>query len=148
MNVSFGRELDPQFDPQFDPQAEDPSIFARSALNSVDVAARAGVVNRTHRVVRERAAVMQARRSYVRSLMVPLAICSVLLMLVCFAVWSGLYQYEATEAAEAVQADVAALDANNHLLVALLWFVPVTLALLAALLFRFRRNGSDRRTAR
>jgi cytochrome c-type biogenesis protein CcmH/NrfF len=43
---------------------------------------------------------------------------------------------------------VAALDANNHLLVALLWFVPVTLALLAALLFRFRRNGSDRRTAR
>jgi heme/copper-type cytochrome/quinol oxidase subunit 2 len=69
-------------------------------------------------------------------------------MLVCFAVWSGLYQYQATEAAEAVQADVAALDANNHLLVALLWFVPVTLALLAALLFRFRRNGSDRRTAR
>jgi hypothetical protein len=144
MNVSFGRELDPQFDPQ----TEDPAIFAGTALGNVDIGARAGVVNRTHRVVRERAAVMQARRSYVRSLMVPLAISSVLLMLVCFAVWSGLYQYQATEAAEAVQADVAALDANNHLLVALLWFVPVTLALLAALLFRFRRNGSDRRTAR
>ena len=144
MNVSFGRELDPQFDPQ----TKDPAIFARTALGNVDIGARAGVVNRTHRVVRERAAVMQARRSYVRSLMVPLAISSVLLMLVCFAVWSGLYQYQATEAAEAVQADVAALDANNHLLVALLWFVPVTLALLAALLFRFRRNGSDRRTAR
>jgi hypothetical protein len=144
MNVSFGRELDPQFDPQ----TKDPAIFARTALGNVDLGARAGVVNRTHRVVRERAAVMQARRSYVRSLMVPLAISSVLLMLVCFAVWSGLYQYQATEAAEAVQADVAALDANNHLLVALLWFVPVTLALLAALLFRFRRNGSDRRTAR
>jgi hypothetical protein len=144
MNVSFGRELDPQLDPQ----TEDPAIFARTALGNVDIGARAGVVNRTHRVVRERAAVMQARRSYVRSLMVPLAISSVLLMLVCFAVWSGLYQYQATEAAEAVQADVAALDANNHLLVALLWFVPVTLALLAALLFRFRRNGSDRRTAR
>ncbi|MGA1983369.1 MAG: hypothetical protein ABSG84_12995 [Acidobacteriaceae bacterium] len=147
MNVSLGRELDP-FDPQFDPQTEDPARFARTALGSVDIGARAGVVNRTHRVVRERAAVMQARRSYVRSLMVPLAICSVLLLLVCFAVWSGLYQYQATEAAEAVQADVAALDANNHLLVALLWFVPVTLALLAALLLRFRRSGSDRRTAR
>ena len=144
MNVSFGRELDPQFDPQ----TEDPAIFAGTALGNGDIGARAGVGNRTHRVVRERAAVMQARRSYVRSLMVPLAISSVLLMLVCFAVWSGLYQYQATEAAEAVQADVAALDANNHLLVALLWFVPVTLALLAALLFRFRRNGSDRRTAR
>ena len=130
----------------FESQGEDQAIFARSALRGVDMAARAGVVNRTHRVVRQRAKVMQARRSYVRSLMVPLAISSVLLLLVCFAVWSGLYQYQATEAAEMVEADVAALDANNHLLVALLWFVPVTLALLGALLFRFRRNGSDRRT--
>ena len=141
--------LDSQFDSQFEPRAEDPAIFARSVLGSVDTAARAGVVNRTHRVIRQRAKVLQARRSYVRSLMVPLAICSVLLLLGCFAVWSGLYQFEATEAAEAVEADVAALaasDANNHLLVVLLWFVPVTLALLGALLFRFRRNGSDRRT--
>jgi hypothetical protein len=140
--------LDSQFDSQFEPRAEDPAIFARSVLGSVDTAARAGVVNRTHRVIRQRAKVLQARRSYVRSLMVPLAISSVLLLLVCFAVWSGLYQFEATEAAEAVQADVAALDANNHLLVALLWFVPVTLALLGALLFRFRRSGGDRRTVR
>jgi hypothetical protein len=144
MSVSF----DPQFDPQFNSPADDPATFARSAIGSVDTGARAGVVNRTHRVVRQRAAVMQARRSYVRSLMVPLAICSVLLVLVCAAVWTGLYQFEAAEAAEAVQADVAALDANNHLLVALLWFVPVTLAMLGAVLFRFMRNGADRRTVR
>lgn len=138
--------LDSEFD--FDDRGEDPAVFARAALRSVDMGAQAGVVNRTHRVVRQRAKVMQARRSYVRSLMAPLAICSVLLILVCAAVWTGLYQFEATEAAEMVQADVAALDANNHLLVALLWFVPVTLALLGALLFRFRRNGSDRRMVR
>jgi hypothetical protein len=144
MSTSLGRELDPQLEPGGDDSAR----FARTALRSVDTAARAGVVNRTHRVVRQKAKVMQARRSYVRSLMVPLAISSILLLLVCFAVWSGLYQYEATEAAEAVQADVAALDASNHLLVILLWFVPVTLALLGALLFRFRRNGADRRTVR
>jgi hypothetical protein len=147
MSASRGPQFDAGFESEgFESQGEDQAIFARSALRGVDMAARAGVVNRTHRVVRQRAKVMQARRSYVRSLMVPLAISSVLLLLVCFAVWSGLYQYEATEAAEVVQADVAALDANNHLLVALLWFVPVTLALLGALLFRFRRNGSDRRT--
>jgi hypothetical protein len=99
-------------------------------------------------VVRQKAKVMQARRSYVRSLMVPLAICSVLLMLVCAGVWTGLYQYEATEAAEAVQADVAALDANNQLLVTLLWFVPAMLALLGAVLFRLTCNSSDRRTVR
>ena len=144
MKASF----DPQFDSQFNSLPDDSAALAYSAQEGIELGARGCVVNRTHRVVRERATVMQARRSYVRSLMVPLAICSVLLLLACFAVWSGLYQYEATEAAEAVQADVAALDANNHLLVALLWFVPVTLALLAALLFRFRRNGSDRRTVR
>jgi hypothetical protein len=133
MNVSF----DPQFDPAYDAQANDPAVFARSAMGSMDTAARARVVNRTHRVVRERAAVMQARRSYVRSLMVPLTICSVLLLLVCAGVWTGLYEYQA---AEVVQADIAALDANNHLLVLMLWFVPVTLAVLGAILFRFIRT--------
>ena len=79
-----------------------------TAVSGVDTVARAGVVNRTHRVVRERAKVMQARRSHMRSLMVPLILCSVLLILTVVAVWSGLYQYQATEAAETVQADVAA----------------------------------------
>ena len=139
MKVSF----DPQFDPAYDAQVDDPAVFARTAMGSMDTSARARVVNRTHRVVRERAAVMQARRSYVRSLMVPLTICSVLLILVCAGVWTGLYEYQA---AEVVQADLAALDANNHLLVVLMWFVPVTLALLGAILFRFMRN--DRGTIR
>jgi H+/Cl- antiporter ClcA len=110
--------------------------------------ARAGVVNRTHRVVRERATVMQARRSHMRSLMVPLILCAAMLILTVVAVWSGLYQYQATEAAEAVQADVAALaasDANNHFLVLLLWFVPASLALLAAVWLRRAHKGRRRR---
>lgn len=141
MNASF----ESQFDSQFNTPADDPAVYARAALGSMDTAARARVVNRTHRVVRERAAVIQARRSYVRSLMVPLAICSVLLILVCAGVWTGLYEYQA---AETVQADIAALDANNHLLVVLLWFVPVLLAFVGVVLFRLTRNGSDRRTVR
>jgi heme/copper-type cytochrome/quinol oxidase subunit 2 len=96
-------------------------------------------------VVRQRAQVIKARRSYVRSLLLPLALCSVLLALAGFAVWTGLYQYQ--QSAEAVQADVASLDANNHLLVALLWFVPVTLAVLGAVWFRRTRSG-DRGTVR
>jgi hypothetical protein len=120
-------------------------------LTGTGAAARAGVVNRTHRVVRQRAKVMQQRRSQVRSLMVPLIICSALLILVIIAVWSGLYQYEAAEAAEAVQADVVALaatDANNHFLVVLLWFVPVSLAALAAVWLSRVRGSADRRTTR
>ena len=107
--------------------------------------ARASVVNRTHRVVRERATVMQERRSHARSLMVPLAICSALLILLVVVVWSGLYS-EAAEAAEAVQADVSALattDLSNHFLVVLLWFVPFSIALLAAAWIRRSRHNSN-----
>lgn len=83
--------------------------------------------------------------------MVPLILCSVLLLLTVAAVWSGLYQYQTSEAAEAVQADVAALaasDATNHLLVLLLWFVPVSMAMLGTFLFRRSRSGVDRETVR
>jgi hypothetical protein len=136
---------------QFESQADDSEAIARTALGNVDSAARPGVVNRTHRVVRQRAKVMQARRSHVRSLWVPLIVCSVLLILTCLAVWTGLYQYQAAEAAEAVQADVAALatnDANNQFLVVLLWFVPLSIAALGAIWFRRTHRGADREIVR
>lgn len=137
MSLPFEHEM------EFKPQ-ESEATFERTAA-----AVRGCVVNRTHRVVRQRAKVMQERRSRVRSLMVPLAICSALLLLAAVAVWSGLYQYQASEAAEAVQADVAALaDANNQFMVVFLWFVPVSLALLAAVWVRRGRNGVERRTIR
>jgi len=147
MKASFGPEVDTQFESGVDESV----ILARTALSSVTTAARAGVVSRTHRVVRQRAQVMQARRSRVRGLMAPLIICSVLLILTAVAVWSGLYQFEAAEAAEAVQADVAALaasDANNHFLVVLLWFLPVSIAVLGTVLFHRARSGAGRETVR
>ena len=67
-----------------------------------------------------------------------------MLVLTALRCGAGSINIEATEAAEAVQADVAALtsDANNHFLVVLLWFVPVSLALLAAVWFAASRNGA------
>jgi hypothetical protein len=133
------------FDPQFQPN--DPANFARTALRNVPAVAHSGVVNRTHRVVRERAKVLQQKRNRERSLMVPLIICSVLLILSVLAVWTGLYQYqEAVEAAEVVQADVATTLANtdnNHFLVILLWFVPVSIAVLTTVWVRRSRNNAD-----
>jgi hypothetical protein len=120
------------------------AVYARSAMRETDAGAPSLVVNRTHRVVRERARVMQEQRNRTRSLMLPLAICGSLLLLTCLAVWTGLYQYEVAEAAEAVQADVTALaDSNNHMLVVLLWFVPVSIALLAAVWLRRSHNNSN-----
>ena len=132
------------FDPQF--QQNDSTDFARNALRSVPAVAHSGVVNRTHRVIRERAKVLQQKRNRERSLMVPLIICSVLLILSILAVWTGMYQYqEAVEAAEVVQADVATLATtdNNHFLVILLWFVPVSVAVLTTVWVRRSRNNAD-----
>jgi len=66
--------------------------------------------------------VIQAQRSRARSLMAPLAICSVLLILTCFAIWTGMYQYQAAEAAQTDVAALATADTTNHFVVVLLWF--------------------------
>lgn len=128
-----------------------PAIYEPNVSAASGRAARGSVVNRTHRVVRHRAALMRERRNYLRSLMLPLAICSALLVLTIFAVWSGLYQYQASDAVGAVQADVAALassDMMDHMMVLLLWFVPVSLTVLAIVWFRRMRNGADYRVTR
>jgi hypothetical protein len=144
LETQSGPAFDARFDAQFDsqPQLGDSDSFARSAMTGVDTAARAGVVNRTHRVVRHRARVMQARRSRVRSLVVPLVICSVVLLFICLGLWIGLDQYQAAEIEDV--ASLAATEASRHFLVVLLWFLPVSLAMLAAVWFRRDRvRGSE-----
>jgi hypothetical protein len=64
MKASF----EPQFDSQFNSVPDDAAALAYSAQDVDDLGARACVVNRTHRVVRERATAMQAQRSRARSL--------------------------------------------------------------------------------
>jgi len=113
--------------------------FARTAMDSMNAPARASVVNRTHRVVRERAQSLAMRRSRVRSLWIPLAVCSALLIILSSAVWSILDQYEAIP--------TGVPDASNQFLVLLLWFLPVSMALLALVLFRRARKGTDREAA-
>jgi len=141
VNAAF----DSQFPDSKFPEGQFPyDDLARAAMRSISVnaTARGAIVNRTHRVVRERAKVMQERRSRVRSLMAPVIICSALLILSVFAVWTGLYQSQ--QAAEAVTTDVTALaDSNNHFLVVLFWFVPVSIALLSALWVRHSRSNAD-----
>jgi len=75
--------------------------------------------------------------------MAPLAICSVLLILTCFAIWTGMYQYQAAEAAQTDVAGLATADTTNHFVVVLLWFVPVTFAVLAAIWYRRWRTNAE-----
>jgi hypothetical protein len=80
--------------------------------------ARAAAVNRTHRVVRGLAQEMHEQRQKERSLWVPLSICSVLLLVVCYAIWVVLDGYELMPN--------GVPDASDQLVLLLLWSLPVT----------------------
>ena len=98
--------------------------------------ARAARVNRTHRVVQERAQTLAARRSRIRSLWLPLLIFSSLLVGICVAVWTVLEEYEVAAAGTQV--------ASYQVLVPLLWSIPVSAALLAVIWFRQPRVSAGR----
>ncbi|MGH9597213.1 MAG: hypothetical protein ACRD3K_10500 [Edaphobacter sp.] len=111
---------------------QDAASATRAALGEQSVAARAVMVNRTHRVVRERAKTIAARRSRVRSLWIPLAVCSSLLVIICTAVWSALGSYDATPG--------GVPDPSNQVLVLCVWFLPASMALLALVMFQRARK--------
>jgi cytochrome bd-type quinol oxidase subunit 2 len=118
---------------------DDSRAFARKVLDGMNAPARASVVNRTHRIVRERAKTIATRRSKVRSLWIPMAVCSALLVIISSAVWSILDQYD-------VNAN-GLPDASNQFIVLLVWFLPVSMALLALVLFRRARKRADQEAA-
>lgn len=99
--------------------------------------ARARVVNRTRRVVRQQALNMQEQRKKSRSLWAPLAIVSVLLLTICYAFWSVLDANELTP--------TGIPDASDQLMILLVWLLPVTAFVLGAVwIKRVRgRAGND-----
>ncbi len=114
-------------------------LLARSALRGVSPPAASNRVNRTHRVVRERARAMQANRSRMRGLLLPLLLCSSLMILLFAAFWMVLEQYELISA-ESTQ---GASASSHHMFLLLLWFLPVSCALMAMVWFRRSRDQSD-----
>jgi hypothetical protein len=86
--------------------------------------------------VREQALAMQEQRSQRRSLWVPVAISSTLLVLVCYAAWALLDFYDVTP--------TGVPDASDQLLVLLLWSLPITALLLGyAWLRRTKARGQE-----
>ena len=96
------------------------------------VAASAAMVNRTHRIVRERANTLQARKKTVRSLLIPAIVSAGLLFAVVCAAWVMLDEYDVSP--------VGMPDASQQIFVFLLWCLPISLAALAVV--AFRRTGS------
>ncbi|HEY0263122.1 MAG TPA: hypothetical protein VGC07_01240 [Granulicella sp.] len=95
-------------------------IVSRSAFSDLQTGAPATMVNRTHRVIRERARTMQANRSRLRGLMLPLTLCSALLILFYVALWSVMDQYETFSPETPTD--------SHRMFMLLIWFLPVSAA--------------------
>ncbi len=115
---------------------EDLRSLLRDAGATTAPGAKASLVNRTRRVVQERARSVAARRSKVRSLWVPLLLFSSLLVSVCVAIWTLLDEYDLVASGTQV--------ASYQVLVPLFWSIPISAALLAVVWFRQAR-GTGRR---
>jgi hypothetical protein len=105
----------------------------RSTLR--DTGAGARVVNRTRRVVRQQALNMQEQRKRSRSLWAPLGISSVLLVVICYAIWSVL------DASELTPNGIP--DASDQMMILLLWSLPVTAVVLGLVWVRRGRGRSN-----
>ena len=96
--------------------------------------ASAVMVNRTHRIVRERAKAIKAQKKSVRELIVPLTVSAGLLAAVVFAIWTVLDEYDI--------APTGSPDASQQILVFLMWCLPISAAVLAVMLFQRAGAGS------
>ena len=126
------------------PQEFDPTLVG--ALQRINVPADAALVNRTQRTVRERALAMRAQRRRSRDLWLACCVCSALLIMITHSAWSGLAQYDVNASGLLNPADI--LDASAQILVMMLWFLPVTAAVLMLVWFKRAHNRSEQDTSR
>ncbi len=114
------------------PHRDSASIHHPDAIPTLPpTAAPASLVNRTHRIVRERARTQSDRKRLLKSLWIPLAVCSALLVIISTGIWTALAQNDI------LPTDIP--DASEQMLVFLLWFFPVSAALLAMVWFKKTR---------
>lgn len=102
--------------------------------------ARAAIVNRTHRVVRERALAMQTRKRAERDLLVPCLVCSIVLLLIAAAVWTiadeGLSSWEGNLWHRVTELGA---DAGTTVSILLVWFLPLSVLTAAVVMLRNTR---------
>ena len=101
----------------------------------VNLTATSSLVNRTHRVVRERARTMEAHRKTMRELILPMVVCAGLLAGVVFAIWTLLDEYNIVP--------TGLPDASQQIFVLMIWCLPISAAVLGMLLLRRTGGKSD-----
>ena len=95
----------------------------------------AAAINRTHRVVRERAKTLQEQKRRVRSLWIPLTVSFGFLVSILFAVWSVLDESEAfTDGIP---------DSTQQMMMLALWCIPLSVIVLVVVWFRRASANSN-----
>ena len=120
---------------QFELNASDKKMLKLQTGNALSATASAEMVNRTHRVIHQRARNIQSRRSTLRSLWIPLAVSGGLLSVIVSAIWTILEQDELIP--------TGMPDANQQLLVLMMWCLPVTVLVLGIVWFRRGNTRTD-----
>lgn len=116
-------------------EMQQPTPNEMRAAMRVEGNARAQVVNRTHRVVRERAVNMREQRKLSRSLWAPVLISSSLLLVICYAVWGMMDGYDLIP--------TSIPDASDQMLILMLWLLPVTAFVLLLVWIRRGRSRAN-----
>lgn len=101
--------------------------------------ARAAVVNRTHRIVRQRATAIQQQKKLSRGLWVPLGICSVLMAMVCYAVWMVMESSEPAVTEPQLSSEPGGMSS-----LLMMWMLPVAIAVFAGFWIRRSQNEASR----
>jgi hypothetical protein len=99
---------------------------------SMNAAASSATVNRTHRVVRERAKSIQEQRNRIRSLWIPLTVSFGMLALILCAVWNLMDESELFTN--------GIPDSSQQMLMLSMWCLPLSVVVLAVVWFR--RTGT------
>ena len=97
--------------------------------------ASAAMVNRTHRIIRERATNIEAQKSRFRSMLFPSIVSAGLLLAVVCAAWVMLDQYDV--------APVGLPDSSQQIFVLMLWCLPISAVALAVVAFRLVGSKAD-----
>jgi hypothetical protein len=109
--------LSPLFPREKSPREQEPEISAAFRNAVTANGARSHVVSKS------------------RSLWVPLAISSILMVAICYAIWGMLDGYDLTPN--------GVPDASDQLMILLLWSLPVTAVVLGMVWFKRARTRSD-----
>ncbi len=101
----------------------------------LNAGASAAAVNRTHRVVRERAKTLAEQKRRVRSLWFPLLVSFGFLVSILFAVWSILDESELTTN--------GIPDSSQNMMMLALWCIPLSVIVLVVVWFRRASANSN-----